>query len=199
MAPASFAALLSLLAAAPACGLVNVATWASTAFAGARVDAQAPTVSLTLPPFSSARVTGTVAAAGARAALALFSVVLGGASAPREQSGLLWVDDHVVIDLAGRGATAFQNVSFAAGAAPLPFRLEWVNAANASATVALWWRPDNASAPAAVPASSLSAAVAPAEVSRQALRDRLAAPAWGWGTYHGPSMATHVLLPKPLW
>jgi hypothetical protein len=33
------------------------------------------------------------------------------------------------------------------------------------------------------------------EAMRDVLRDRLAAPSWGWGTYHGPSMATHVLLP----
>jgi hypothetical protein len=187
-------AALALLRAAAAA--VNVATFASTAFAGARADSTQPTVDLAAPAFSSVRVTGTVAAPQPQ--LVLFSVALGGGAAPpsRNASVLLYIDDHLVLDLAGRGsATAYINFSFAAAAAPAPLRLEFVNAAAEPATLSLLWQ-GNYTTLAPVPAGALTDAVAPAELARAALRERMAAPAFGWGTFHAPSMTTHVLLPS---
>jgi len=205
---------LLALALRPAVSTIAVSTFSTTAFAGARADsAPDAVIDLTAPPFSSVRVAGTVAAPAPQ--LVLFSVTFNGGgggggnggggdggggavAAPGGRAGgsgmILWVDDHVIIDLANRGSTAYINYSFV-DLQPVPLRLEWINAANASATITLQWR-GNLTATAPVPASALSGAIAPAEARRQALRDEMASPPWAWGTYFNPSMGTHVLLPQ---
>ena len=190
--PRAAALPLALLAHA-ASAAVNVATFSTTAFAGARADSSPQTVDLTAPAFSSVRVTGAVAPPQPQ--LVLFAVELGGAAPAAAQTVLMWCDDHIVIDLHGRGPVAYINYSFTEGSAPAPLRLEWINASPTPATLSLRWS-GNATAPGPVPASALSDAVAPAEQARAALRERMAAPPWQWGTYSAASMGTHVLLPS---
>ena len=188
-------ALVLLLLATLACGVcgdIYVATYASTAFGGAppTITTQ-PALLLASPALSSTRATGTVSVPTPQ--LILFSVRL---SAPAAASVLLWVDDHLLLDTAARGATAYINHSFSS-TAPLLLRLDWIHASPTAGTLELWWS-GNSTPAAPVPASALGAAVAPSEQAREALRERMAAPPWQWGTYHNPSMSTHVLLPQAL-
>ena len=187
---ASMPPLLALLLSLPAVtSTLNLATFSSTAFAGARQDTLPASISSApVPPLSSLRFTGTVAPPAA-------DLILFRASFPHPLNGslLIWVDDHLVIDTNARGLTAYINFSFT-GAAPLPLRIDLINAAPTPTAFTLLWR-GNFTPDGAVPAAALTPAVPPHALQREALRERMVAPPWVWGTYDNPSMGTHVAMP----
>lgn len=185
--------LLTLLVKFCAC-TVNLVTYANTAFAGPNSTSSQPAALNNLPvaPLSSLRVTGTIAPA--RADLLLLRAAL---SAPLNGSLLLWIDDHLLIDTAGRracGLTAYINFSFV-DASPLPLRIDFINAAPSPTTFSLLWQ-GNFTANGAVPPSALTPAIAPHAAQREALRERMSSPPFVWGTFFNPSMGTHVAMPS---
>ena len=182
-------ALLALLAVCGSCA-VNLVTYASTAFAGASAASQPAALdALPVAPLSSLRVTGTIAPE--RADLLLLRAAL---TAPLNGSLLLWVDDHLLIDTAGRRSlAAYINFSFV-DAAPLPLRIDFINAGPAPTALTLLWQ-GNFTAAGPVPPSALTPYVSPHALQREALRERMSSPPWVWGTYDNPSMGTHVAMP----
>lgn len=182
-------ALVLALALAGVDAAINLSTFSSTAFAGARADSTPDSINnITAPPLSSLRFTGTIAPA--RADLILLTAIF---SAPLNGSLLAWVDDHLLIDTSARGHKAYINFSFV-DATPLPLTIDFINAAPTPTMLSLFWS-GNFTAAGAVPAAALTPAVAPHAVQRDALRQRMAAPPWAWGTYYNPSMGAHVSLP----
>lgn len=199
-APTAMAAALRAAALASLFALarpsVSVETFANTAFAGAgAASLPADLSALTAPALSSVRVRGTLAPA--EADLLLFSIapLAGG----HNFTGwlLLWLNDHLLIDTKQRGLTAPLNYSHAAGARPPALRIDWLNNAAAPCSVALSWR-GNVTAPGVVPAAAFTPFVSPADAEVEAMRARVAAPAWGWGTYAPGTFWTHVQLPSAL-
>jgi hypothetical protein len=182
--------LLALLAVRGSCTL-NLVTYASTAFAGVNETALPAAIDgLAVAPLSSLRLTGTIAPA--RADLLLLRASL---SAPLNGSLLLWIDDHLLIDSAGRHSlTAYINFSFVSSA-PLPLRIDFINAAPSPTALTLFWQ-GNFTANGTVPPGALTPAVAPHAAQREALRERMASPPWVWGTYFNPSMGAHVAMPS---
>ena len=175
-------------------GTVNLRTFNNTAFAGPGIPSSPSDLSaLSLPPFSSLRVSGTLTPAQADLLLLWVAPL----ATPFTGWLLLWLDDHLLIDTAQRGPTAWSNFSFATGAAPPALRLDWLNNAPTPCTIALSWR-GNFTVPGPVPAAALSPLVAPAEAATAALRERAAAPPWAWGTLAPGSLWTHVQMPTAL-
>ena len=175
---------------------VSVATFANTAFAGAgAASSPADLSALAAPALSSVRVAATLAPA--QADLLLLSV--GPPSGGGSFCGwlLLWVDDHLLIDTQQRGLAAYVNYSYAASARPPALRIDWVNNAAVPCSASLSWR-GNFTPPGVVPASALSPDVSPADAAAAALRARMAAPPWGWGTYAPSTFWSHVLLPNAI-
>ena len=201
--PALFrgAALLAALASARAALMQQV--WPNGAFAppSAATQSQVPAVAAPagLPQYSSIRWTGTVTSPATQ--LVLFTANCSGGAR-------LWIDDRLTIDDGGatgsraHAAAAFLRSPMVAGVAQ-PFRLEfsyWTGGGGGGgggAACALEWE-GNATARGPVPAAAFAPDVAPAEVQRVALRDRLVNPAVRWQTFDNPTMGAHVLMPAGL-
>ena len=184
--------MLRLLALLPCVtASLNALTFSNTAFAGPGTSTLPASLSAQpLPRLSSLRVTGAVSPA--QPELILFSL----AFSPRlNGSALLWIDDHLILDSHATGLTAFINFSFVFCDPLPPLRLDIINASPAPTSVTLVWQ-GNFTASQPVPPSALTPYVAPFAQQREALRERMAAPPWQWGTYFNPSMTTHVALPS---
>lgn len=111
------------------------------------------------------------------------------------------MNEWLVLDAGGnfsgapRFVKSFLNIPFTAGAAPLPFRLEYSRwGGSAAATLQLFWS-GNTTAFSVVPASSFAPVVSNFITQRNALRDRLEVPHVPWQTYSMASMGNHVLMP----
>ena len=185
-------AIILTLALARACADISLTTWPSTAFAPASAGAASVVASISAAaapapaPFSSARFAGTITAPALQTMN--FSLDAAGAFA------LMWVDDHLIID-SSKSLAALQGYSFKTRTVPI--RLEVIFGAAPGAAPTLSWV-GNYTAAAPVPAAALGAALAPAAVARQALKDRMLAPAVEWQTYSNPTMGAHVRMPQAL-
>jgi putative isomerase len=183
-------ALFVALCFATTSATINLATFSSTAFAGGRINTLPDAISSAqVPPLSSLRYTGTVASGTAD--LILFRAAF---ASPLNGSLLVWIDDHLVIDHAARGLSAYINFSFT-GTNPLPLRIDLINAAPTPTTFSLLWH-GNFTPDGVVPAAALTSDVTPHALQREAMRERMVSPPWEWGTYENPSMGTHVAMPS---
>jgi hypothetical protein len=201
--PAALAAaalLLAVAGSAPrAAAQLLLDTWPNVAFApaAAATSSTAAAVNLTddasVPPWSSLRYAGLLT----WPTNATLNFTL------RTDGGVrLWVDDHLVVDDGGnhtpgapRLSGPFLSMPFTAGV-PQPVRLEYSHWGDGGATLQLLWSDDASPTPALVPPGALSPVVSDAQRQRQALRDRLLAPAVPWQTYYNPSMGSHMHMPS---
>lgn len=109
----------------------------------------------------------------------------------------MWIADFLVID--DTNATGVRSV---ATVCTIPFvafvsqniRLEYTHTTGPS-LLQLWWA-GNFTALQIVPLGTFDASTTQPELKRQAMRDRMYAPAVQWGTYHNPTMGDHVHMPS---
>ena len=170
--------------------------WASLGGAGA--STLAPNVNFTagsynLSDYSSVRFIGTIAPPSGNATAANFTVASDGIVR-------LWVDDHLLIDVQAPSTSAVATVAVEAyrfrGAAPVKFRLDYAHYTGVRPSLVLSWALAGRPGVAVVPSSAFTPNVAPAEATRQRLRDRQYSPRQPWQTYFYSSMGAHVLMPS---
>ena len=156
--------------------------WSGTFWWGMGTSTIAPNVDFTdytLAPNSSARLSGTISAP--TNVHATFSLTTDGIAR-------VWVDDHLLIDIAVPAnattgtVTAVAVEPFVFGARPATFRVDYAHYTLTTPTLLLYWSTGDA-APSIVPPSAFTTDVSPPEAMRQALRARLVAPPVPWQTW----------------
>ncbi len=185
-------ACLAVVLLRPCLGL-QLEYWSTTAFAGPGSVSNVSDINFnpaTWGIYSSIRITGTITNPATETSN--FTIETDG-------NVRFWVDDNLLVDdptqQKVRAVHAVCGYPFTAGKT-VPFRLEYTHFTGTPYLILSWI--GNSTLYEVVPATAFGYAVRPADVERQALRDRLYNPPIAWQTYYNPSMGAHVQMPTGL-